>query len=256
MTALEIIQIPVFDDNYIYLIHDPKSKETAVVDPALSEPVLEILSNKGWDLNFIINTHHHFDHVGGNLELKEATGCTIVGSAKDVERIPGIDVEVAEGDTFSLGGHVAQVFDVPGHTRAHIAYWFKDANALFCGDTLFSMGCGRLFEGSPQDMWSSMQKFNQLPDETLIYCAHEYTSSNGLFALSIDANNPALKKRMAEVDKLRSEDQPTVPSLLGEEKLVNPFLRANDAGLAHALGLNADDPVEVFAEIRGRKDNF
>lgn len=256
MTALEIIQIPVFEDNYIYLVHEPNSGETAVVDPALSEPVLQKLAEKNWQLNYIINTHHHFDHVDGNLELKKATGCTIVGSDKDRERIPGIDVGVNEGDTFTLGDQVAQVFDVPGHTRAHIAYWFKEGKALFCGDTLFSMGCGRLFEGSAQDMWTSMQKINGLPDDTLVYCAHEYTSSNGQFALSIDGDNPALLKRMAEVERLRNEDKPTVPSLLGEEKEVNPFLRANNTALANAVGQTGKDPVQVFAEIRTRKDNF
>ncbi len=255
MSALEIIQIPVFDDNYIYLLHEPIANKTAVVDPALSEPVLAVLKEKGWTLDFIINTHHHFDHVGGNLELKEATGCTIVGSAKDVERIPGIDVEVKDGDTFTLGEQTAQVFDVPGHTRAHIAYWFEDSDALFCGDTLFSMGCGRLFEGSPQEMWSSLQKLSQLPDQTKVYCAHEYTASNGQFALSIDASNAALIARMAEVEKLRAQNLPTVPSLLGVEKQTNPFLRANDANLAQAVGLSGESADKVFAEIRTRKDN-
>ncbi|MCK5041273.1 MAG: hydroxyacylglutathione hydrolase [Sphingomonadales bacterium] len=255
MSALEIIQIPVFDDNYVYLLHEPIANKTAVVDPALSEPVLEVLKEKGWTLDFIINTHHHFDHVGGNLELKEATGCTIVGSDKDVERIPGIDVEVKDGDTFTLGEQTAQVFDVPGHTRAHIAYWFEDSDALFCGDTLFSMGCGRLFEGSPQEMWSSLQKLSQLPDQTKVYCAHEYTASNGKFALSIDASNTALIARMAEVEKLRAKNLPTVPSLLGVEKQTNPFLRANDASLAQAVGLSGESADKVFAEIRTRKDN-
>jgi hydroxyacylglutathione hydrolase len=255
MSALEIIQIPVFDDNYIYLVHEPKANKTAVVDPALSEPVLGILKEKGWTLDFIINTHHHFDHVGGNLELKEATGCTIVGSAKDAERIPGMDIGVNEGDTFTLGEQTAYVFDVPGHTRAHIAYWFKGSDALFCGDTMFSLGCGRLFEGSPQEMWASLQKLSHLPDETLIYCAHEYTASNGEFALSIDAGNSALVQRMAEVENLRAQNKPTVPSLLGVEKQTNPFLRANEASLANSVGLAAESPDKVFAEIRIRKDN-
>lgn len=254
MTSFEIIQIPVYEDNYIYLIHDHESNETAVVDPALSEPILAILDEKGWGLNYIFNTHHHFDHVGGNLELKEATGCQIIGSKADQERIPGIDLCVIEGDQVHLGDNIGQVIEVPGHTRAHIAFWFEEAAALFCGDTLFSMGCGRLFEGSPKDMWSSMQKINQLPDHTLVYCAHEYTLANGRFALSIDHDNPALQKRMKEVEDLRAQDLPTVPSQLGLEKQTNPFLRANDKDLAKAVGLGDENPVQVFAEIRSRKD--
>lgn len=255
MSALEIIQIPVFDDNYVYLAHEPKGNKTAVVDPALSAPVLDALKEKGWTLDFIINTHHHFDHVGGNLELKEATGCTIVGSEKDRERIPGMDIGVGDGDTFTLGEQTAKVFDVPGHTRAHIAYWFEGGDALFCGDTLFSMGCGRLFEGSPQEMWASLQKLRHLPDNTLVYCAHEYTTGNGQFALSIDSDNQALIERMAEVRNLREKNQPTVPSLLGVEKQTNPFLRADVASLAKAVGLPTETSDKVFAEIRTRKDN-
>jgi hydroxyacylglutathione hydrolase len=256
MTALSIEQIPVLGDNFIYLVHDPDSGQTAAIDPAVAGPVRDMLATRGWSLSHILNTHHHGDHTGGNLELKDATGCTIVGAGVDASRIPGIDVHVGEGDRVAIGGHKAKVFDVPGHTSGHIAYWFEQDQALFCGDTLFSMGCGRLFEGSPEQMWSSLKKLRALPDETLVYCAHEYTSANADFALSIEPANADLKARADEVTALREQGKPTVPSSLGEEKKVNPFLRADNDDLLQAAGLAGQDAVAAFAEIRRRKDNF
>jgi hydroxyacylglutathione hydrolase len=256
MSELQIRQIPVLKDNYVYLLHDPASGATAVVDPAVAEPVLAILRETGWRLTHILNTHHHGDHVGGNGELKATTGATIVGPRADRARIPLIDVEVGEGDTYTVGTQTARVFDVPGHTRGHIAYWFEDSGALFCGDTMFMLGCGRLFEGTPQQMWSSLLKLRALPAETRVYCAHEYTQSNARFALIIDPENAVLKARSREIDAARDTGRPTVPATLEVERRTNPFLRADDPALQRAVGMGGADPVAVFAEIRHRKDVF
>jgi hydroxyacylglutathione hydrolase len=253
---LEIVQIPVLQDNYVYLVHDPATAMTAVVDPAVGGPVMEELKRRGWSLTHILNTHHHGDHVGANEELKAATGCTIVGPRADRDRIPGIDVAVGEGDSYFLGRAEAKVFDVPGHTRGHIAYWFPDSKALFCGDTLFALGCGRLFEGTPKQMWTSLSKFLDLPDDTKVYCAHEYTESNGRFALSVEPGNAVLQSRMAEVRRLRAQGLPTVPSTLGEEKASNPFLRPHSAEIQRHVGMGGDDLVAVLGATRALKDNF
>jgi len=227
-----------------------------VIDPAVHEPVLARLKAKGWRLTHILNTHHHGDHVGGNLALKNATGCTIVGYARDAERIPGIDVRVNDGDTYMFGQAPAKVIAVPGHTSGHIAYWFADSHALFCGDTIFALGCGRLFEGTAQQMWGSLSRLRALPDDTMIYCAHEYTQNNARFALTIEADNAALRARAAAVDAARAANRPTVPSAMGVERATNPFLRADAPGVARAVGLSVADPVGVFAEVRRRKDVF
>ncbi len=256
MSQLEIRQIPVLNDNYVYLVHDAASGDTAVVDPAVGGPVVKALDDAGWKLTHILNTHHHGDHTGANLELKDRYGCTIVGPRADRDRIPGIDVEVGDGDTCALGNATAKVFDVPGHTRGHIAYWFEADDALFCGDTLFAMGCGRVFEGTPQQMWSSLSKLKALPDRTRVYCAHEYTQSNGRFALSVEPGNKALVERMKDVDAKRAAGQPTVPSTMALERATNPFLRPDSTDLQATIGLVGGDPVSVFAETRRRKDVF
>jgi hydroxyacylglutathione hydrolase len=256
MSALVVEMIPVLSDNYVYLLHDPAAGVTGVVDPALAAPVQQALAAKGWSLDWILSTHHHADHTGGNLELKAATACRIAGPGKDAARIPGIDLELADGDRFALGAAEAEIFETPGHTSGHISYWFAESRALFCADTLFSLGCGRLFEGSPALMWASLGKFAALPDETLVYCGHEYTQSNARFALSVDPDNGALRARAAEVDRLRAAGAPTVPSTLGAERATNPFLRPHDRAIRAQLAMEDADDVAVFAEIRKRKDSF
>jgi len=253
---LQIEQLSVLSDNYIYLIRDPESGQTGVVDPAVAEPVLDALARLGWQLTHILNTHHHPDHVGGNDMLMRETGCVVVGPRADRARIPGIRHEVGDGDTYALGSARAQVFDVPGHTRGHIAYWFEESAALFCGDTLFALGCGRLFEGTPAQMWTSLSKLQALPPETRVYCAHEYTQSNGRFALSVEPANPLLVARMRRVDELRAAGRPTVPSTLAEERATNPFLRPDSLEIQQVLGLAGAGPVEVFGATRARKDTF
>jgi hydroxyacylglutathione hydrolase len=256
MAGLEIRVLPVLSDNYVYLLRDPDGNSCAVVDPAVADPVLAAVDELGWKLTHILCTHHHMDHVGGNLDIKKKTGCAIIGAAADRARIPGIDTGVAEGDMVSVGEQVAKVFEVPGHTSGHIAYWFEGSNALFCGDTLFSLGCGRLFEGTPAQMWSSLCKLRDLPGDTEIYCGHEYTNSNADFALSVDPDNGALKARADEILTQRQAGQPTIPAKLADEIAANPFLRADNADLLAAAGLQGSDPVSAFAEIRRRKDSF
>jgi hydroxyacylglutathione hydrolase len=251
---LEIIQLPVWTDNYVYLLRDDSSGKVAVVDPADASIVLTALAERNWQLDYIFNTHHHPDHVGGNRELKNKMNCTIVGPRADRDRIPGIDQEVGDGDQVGLGNSIATVFDTPGHTKGHISYYFASDDALFCGDTLFSMGCGRLFEGTPKQMWNSLLKLRTLPDTTRVYCAHEYTEANVRFARSIEPQHEMLKAYELDVLAKRRAGRPTIPSLLKTEKDCNPFLRADQPDLAMAV--DASDPVDVFAEVRSRKDRF
>jgi len=256
MAILDIHQIPVLNDNYIYLARDAEADCCACIDPAVAAPVLATLEKLGWHLTHILNTHHHGDHTGGNLEIKRATGCTIVGNRDDARRIPGLDVAVVEGDTVTIGTQTAEVIEVSGHTVGHIAYWFADSRALFCGDTLFALGCGRLFEGTPEQMWRSLGKLRALPGDARVYCAHEYTQANAAFALSVEPNNEALRDRARRVDALRAEGRPTVPSTIAEERATNPFMRADEDDLKSAAGLAGRDAVATFAEIRRRKDVF
>lgn len=256
MPGFEIHQLLCLKDNYVYLLHDRATQATAVVDPSEAEPVLAALAEKGWRLTHILNTHHHWDHTGGNAELKQASGAIVVGPRADRDRITAIDEAVGDGDTYAVGSQTAQVFDVPGHTRGHIAFWFEESRALFCGDTLFTLGCGRLFEGTPGQMWASLSKLRRLPAETRVYCGHEYTQSNARFALTVEPRNAALAERARQVDALRADGRPTVPGTMGEEMATNPFLRADRPELQQAAGLAGSDPVEVFAEIRRRKDSF
>ncbi|MEZ5565224.1 MAG: hydroxyacylglutathione hydrolase [Gammaproteobacteria bacterium] len=256
MPALQIHQIPCLADNYGYLIHDPIAGLTAAIDTPDADAIERALDERGWNLSFILNTHHHADHAGGNLALKESTGCVIVGCRADAARIPGIDIKLSDGDTFDFGNHSATILETPGHTIGHICYSFEADSVAFVGDTLFSMGCGRLFEGTPGQMWTSLQKLMALPDATRIYCAHEYTQKNGRFALTLEPVSAALSARMEEVTSLRAAGRPTVPSTIGLEKSTNPFLRPASEELRATLGMSAADNVAVFAETRRRRDKF
>lgn len=253
---LEIVRIAVLSDNYIWLVHEPESGETMVVDPAVADPVLSEAESRGWGITQIWNTHWHPDHTGGNQAIKAATGCLVTGPEAEKARIPTLDRMVKEGDIVSLGAIEARVLDVPAHTAGHIAYHMPSENAAFVGDTLFAMGCGRLFEGTPAMMWDSLSKLMKLPDDTKIYCGHEYTLANGKFALTLEPNNADLQSRMIEVKALRDQNKPTVPSTLAIEKRTNPFLRPDSAELRKTLGLESASDVEVFAETRRRKDSF
>ncbi len=239
--ALEIIRIPVLSDNYVWLVHEPDSRETMVVDPAVAAPVLAEADARGWTITQIWNTHWHPDHTGGNAEIKAATGCVITGPSAEAARIPTLDVLVAEGDTVSLGAVIAKVIDVPAHTAGHIAFHFPTEQAAFVGDTLFAMGCGRLFEGTADQMFANMRKLEVLGDDTRVYCAHEYTQSNGRFALTVEPDNQALVERMAQVTAMRERGEATVPTSIGLERATNPFMRAVS--------------VEQLAERRLAKDN-
>ncbi|HMT41490.1 MAG TPA: hydroxyacylglutathione hydrolase [Sphingorhabdus sp.] len=224
--ALQIIRIPVLSDNYVWLVHEPESGETMAVDPAVAEPVLAEAKARGWTLTQIWNTHWHPDHTGGNAAIKEATGCVITGPEAESARIPTLDRKVKEGDIVRLGAVDAHVLDVPAHTAGHIAFHFADDQAAFVGDTLFAMGCGRLFEGTAEQMFSNMRKLEALGDDTRIYCAHEYTQSNGRFALTVEPDNAALVARMDQVNAMRERGEPTVPTTIALERATNPFMRA------------------------------
>jgi hydroxyacylglutathione hydrolase len=249
---LSVTLIPACMQNYIYLL--TWSGGAAVVDPGDAEPVLEVLRAESIKPGWIIATHFHGDHVAGIPPLKQATGAQVIG--------PGgggrseVDVGVREGDTALVGPLEFQVLETPGHTLRDTSFYCADHGILFCGDTLFACGCGRLFEGSPADMWSSLRKLRELPDETLVFCGHEYTLDNLDFAMSIDPDNPALKKRQQQAKALRGEGKPTIPSTIREEKQTNPFMRSDCADLKAALGLGKADDVQVLAEIRSRKDRF
>ncbi len=252
---MQIHRLAALSDNYIFLLHDPASNTVAVVDPAVASPVLLQLQELGAQLVAIFNTHHHSDHVGGNHELLQAFPKAVVyGGERDRNRIPGQKVFLKEGDQVTFAGENAEVLFVPGHTYAHIAYYFARTGDLFCGDTLFAGGCGRLFEGTPAQMVDSLSKLRALPEATRVWCAHEYTLNNLKFACSVDPHNPDLQARFEQVQQARRQQQPTVPSQIGLERQTNPFLRWDQPALQQAAGLS--DPTRVFARIRGLKDQF
>lgn len=229
MGKLDIVRIPVLNDNYVWLVHDSDSGETMVVDPAVAEPVLEEADRRGWPITAIWNTHWHPDHTGGNAGIKAKTGCEIIAPAAERERIPTADRLVREGDIVQLGAHHSKVLEVPAHTSGHIAYHFADEHVIFVGDTMFAMGCGRLFEGTAEQMYANMQRLGELDDSTHVYCAHEYTLSNARFAITVDPDNVALAERLKSVEIDRAKGLATVPTTIGAERATNPFLRANSA---------------------------
>ena len=249
---MQIEIVPCLTDNYAYLVKS--GDHCAVVDPSEAAPVKRALERLGWRPAHILNTHHHNDHVGGNLALKALYGAEIVGPGKDAARIPGIDTGVDEHSGWAFAGHQVRILEVPGHTRGAIAFVF-DGHA-FTGDTLFALGCGRMFEGDAPTMWASLSKLARLPDATRIYCGHEYTENNGRFALTLEPGNAALASRMAEVKATRAKGRPTIPSTIGVEKETNPFLRPQSAEIRKMVGLEQASDTAVFAEIRRRKDNF
>ncbi|MGK7926457.1 MAG: hydroxyacylglutathione hydrolase [Spirulina sp.] len=257
---MQVIRIPVLSNNYIFLLHDDTQKIAAVVDPALAPPVLQQLNALNAKLVAIFNTHHHWDHIGGNQELlHHFPELRVYGGREDRGRLPGQQVFLKDGDRVEFGDRIGEVFFVPGHTIAHIAYYFPAPQAgepgeLFCGDTLFAGGCGRLFEGTPAQMVHSLGKLRNLPDNTRIWCAHEYTLNNLKFALTVDSGNPDLQARYAEVRAKRSHQEPTIPSAIGIEKRTNPFLRCHTKELQEAMGTK--DEVKTFACLRGKKDLF
>ncbi len=252
MSAPQIHIVPCLKDNYAYLVHGDGL--TAVVDPSEAAPIEQALAQRGLKLTHILNTHHHWDHSGGNRELKEKYGAEVVGPEKDRTRIPAIDTGVDEASGWRWGTHQVRILEVPAHTRGAIAFVFP--GAVFTGDTMFAMGCGRLFEGTPDMMVTSLAKIAALPDDTAVYCGHEYTQSNGRFALTLEPGNGDLVARMKVVEAARAAGKPTVPSTIGLEKKTNPFLRTKSAEIRSTLQMQSADDILVFAEIRKRKDNF
>jgi hydroxyacylglutathione hydrolase len=247
---------PCRSDNYGVLLHDPETGATAAIDAPEAAAVEKALAQTGWTLTDILVTHHHADHTDGILALKDKYRCRIVAPAAEAAQIPGVDETVREGGTVKVGNLTGNVIETPGHTLGHIAYWFHADNLAFVGDTLFSIGCGRVIEGTMDQMWNSLKKLRDLPNETLIYCGHEYTAANIKFALSIDKDNAVLVAREAEAHQQLAAGEPTIPTTIGDEKLANPFLRADVADLACDIGMAGKPANEVFAEIRLRKNKF
>ena len=239
---LDIVRVPVLSDNYVWLVHEPTSGETTVVDPAVADPVLEAARERGWRITQVWNTHWHPDHTGGNSAIKAAAGCFVTGPAAEAAKIPTLDRRVREGEKVNLGPIEAEVLEVPAHTAGHIAYHVGSESVIFVGDTLFAMGCGRLFEGNADQMHANLQRLAQLPEDTRVYCAHEYTLSNGRFALTVEPENDALAARMAEVEAARAAGEATVPTTIALERATNPFMRAGS--------------VAEFARRRAGKDAF
>ncbi len=252
--AAEIRLFPCLSDNFGYLIHDPTTKATASVDAPEAAPIIAALEREGWTLTDILITHHHHDHVGGVAELKQKFNCRVVAPHDKSTKIANADLRTKQGDVLKIGSLLARVMETPGHTLDHVAYVFDHEKALFAADTLFSIGCGRVFEGTYPMMWDSLLRLRALPDDFRLYCGHEYTASNIKFALTVDGANPALKARAEEVSRLRAAGRATVPTLLGEEKKANVFLRADDPEVAANLHMKGAGPAEVFGELRERKN--
>ena len=253
---IEVIQISALQDNYTYFLIDKESGLTACIDPSLADPILNLLKEKNLHLDFILNTHHHFDHVGGNLKLKEKTQCKIVGAKIDKKRIPGIDICLNDKEKFYLGSSKCIIIETPGHTVGHICFYFHEDNILFSGDTIFALGCGRLFEGTPRQMWKSLKLIKHLPEKTLIYCGHEYTENNLNFALSLFPKDKDLRNKKKEILSLRRNRLSTIPTTIAEEKKFNPFLKVDDKDYLEKINLKNLEENEAFEKIRKLKDNF
>lgn len=254
--SLRVEIVPLLSDNYGYLLEDEATGAIGCVDPAEAAPVLARIKERGGRLDWILLTHHHGDHVAGVGELVAATGARVAGAAADAHRLPPLDRALAEGDRLALGASIARILATPGHTSGHIAYLFETTGDLFCADTLFALGCGRLLEGDAATMWASLLKLAALPPATRVWCGHEYTQSNARFALAVDPDNAALRARAQAVDRRRAEGQPTVPSTIGDELATNPFLRASDPSIRRRLSLEAASDAQVFAALRKAKDGF
>jgi hydroxyacylglutathione hydrolase len=249
--------LPTREDNYVYLVRNRRTGQAAVLDPSDAEPVLDAAKKLGWSLDLVVNTHHHHDHTDGNAGIKAATGARIIGPRAEAGKITGgLDHGLVDGDVVDFCGVDAAVIATPGHTAGHISFYLADQGALFAGDTLFALGCGRLFEGTPTEMWTSLSKFDSLPDSTLVYCGHEYTLANLGFALSIEPTNAALQERGDRIRTLRAHSDPTIPTTLGDERLTNPFLRCHLDEVKEGIGMAGCSDVEAFTEIRARKDVF
>lgn len=254
--SLQIATIPCLSDNYAFLLHDKASGETALVDAPEAAPIIEELKKRGWKLTQILITHHHYDHIDGVEELRKATGAQVFGAKADAHRLPPLDVELVEGDSINIGNNLGTVIDVSGHANDHLAFHFPDSAAMFTADSLMALGCGRLFEGTPDQMWGSLSKLAALPPMTMVYSGHEYTAANASFAYSVEPNNPALRDRILQIIEARAQDMPTVPSILADELATNPFLRPSSPEIRALLGMESATDAEVFAEIRRRKDGF
>ena len=256
MSRLEFHQYPYGGDNYGVLVHDAKTGATASIDSGDASATLAALESCGWTLSHLLLTHHHGDHTAGTLAVKKATGCKVIGPAPLSSKIDGLDEHVNEGDVIDFSGHKVSVIHTPGHTTDMMNYHFVDAQVVFTGDTLFAMGCGRLFEGDAEMMFNSMQKLAKLPAETTVYCSHEYTETNARFATDVDPDNKALVTRVASIKALRADGQPTIPCKLSDELATNPFLRTSDSGIRKTLGMESASDVAVFAELRNRRNQY
>lgn len=253
---LQIEQFMCRSDNFCVLVHDPETGSTVAIDAPENGPIRDRLAARGWTLTHIFITHHHGDHVEAVAPLKAAYGCEVVGPAAEAGRIDGLDRLVGDGDHFDWAGHRVEVISTPGHTAGHVCYHLPDDHVVFTADTLFALGCGRLFERGPQEMFTSLSKLAALPPETAVYCGHEYTLANARFAVTVDPDNSALAARLKEIEVLRGEDKPTLPTTIGRELETNPFLRWGDPAIRAHLGMSSAEDWEVLAEIRKRKDNF
>ena len=253
---MEITPIPCLSDNYAYVINDNYSKTVGVIDPSESLPIISFLNKKKLKLNYILNTHHHFDHIGGNNELKKRYNAKVVGFFGDKHRIPGIDITLKDNERWKFGRSVVKILHIPGHTLGHICFFFENEKLAFTGDTLFSLGCGRIFEGDHKQMLTSLNKIKSLPKDTKIYCGHEYTFKNAQFCIKYDNDNEDLKKHFEKIKKLRSNNLPTVPTTLEEELKSNIFLRCDQNKLQLKLNMKNQEDFKVFRKVRDLKDNF